>query len=171
MIQLPWLQLTGAIAGGIVGGFSGFVANNIRERQLRRWMQRNVASALVGEIEAISNHIENFYLALIRGDADAEVAGSAIARHRFRAERDYMPVFRSIGANIGYLPAPLPRELVSWYTGFGVGLERAHALYELAVQGNPDLTSTVNELAQVQQAAFIELVARAKPLVERLTRL
>jgi hypothetical protein len=37
MIDLPWTQLSGAVAGGLVGRFSGFVANSFQERgQFRR---------------------------------------------------------------------------------------------------------------------------------------
>lgn len=32
MIDLPCTQLSGAVAGGLVGGFSGFVANSFQER-------------------------------------------------------------------------------------------------------------------------------------------
>ncbi len=33
MIDPPWTQLSGAVAGRLVGGFSGFFANSFQERQ------------------------------------------------------------------------------------------------------------------------------------------
>ena len=63
MIDPPWTQLSGAVAGRLVGGFSGFFANSFQERQQFRRTRRNVACALVGEIDALRQHIENNYLA------------------------------------------------------------------------------------------------------------
>jgi hypothetical protein len=45
--------------------------------------------------------------------------------HGFRGEREYMPVFRALGQNLGVLPRPLPRVLVFWYTTLTICLERA----------------------------------------------
>ena len=44
----------GAIAGGLVGGFSGFVTNSFHEGHQFRRARQNVACALVGEIDALS---------------------------------------------------------------------------------------------------------------------
>ena len=45
-----------------------------------------------------------------------------------------MPVYRAIGATVGFLPTPLPRDLISWYTGLTAALERAHALHDLSAR-------------------------------------
>jgi len=170
MIDIPWLQLSGAIAGGVVGGFSGWVANSFQERQVRRRMKRNIACALIGEISALSEHIEANYLAML-ADLQTRVERQMTPYHHFRGDRDYMAVFRTLGSNVGYLPTPLPREVVSWYTSLAAGLERAHALHDLAAQGKPELMAYAIQLAQIQQAAFTDLVANAKPLLGRLDRL
>jgi hypothetical protein len=113
MIDLPWTQICGAIAGGRVGGFSRFVANNFQERQQSRRARRNVACALVGEIDALRQHIEENYLAKLRAKLESVAPNNRpYPYHVFRGERDYMPVFRSLGSNIGVLPSPLPRDLV-----------------------------------------------------------
>jgi hypothetical protein len=90
MIDLPWTQLSGAI----VGGFSGFVANNFQERQHPRRARRNTACALVGEIDALQQHIEENYLAKLRADLPSVVPNKQSMYHASRGERDYMPVFR-----------------------------------------------------------------------------
>jgi hypothetical protein len=36
LTNLPWLQMSGAIAGGLVGSFSGFIANSFHEHRVRR---------------------------------------------------------------------------------------------------------------------------------------
>lgn len=82
-----------------------------------------------------------------------------------------MPVFRSIGATVGYLPTPLPRDVVTWYTALAAALERARALHEFAMQGRPEHDQYVIELARVQQAALTDLVAASKPLLARLAKL
>ncbi len=53
MINIPWTQIAGAVAGGLVGGFSGFIASTVQQRQVLRRARRNVASALSGELEAL----------------------------------------------------------------------------------------------------------------------
>jgi hypothetical protein len=126
MMDLPWTQISGAIAGGLVGGFSGFIANNIQERQQFWRTRRNVACALLGEIEGLGAHIEEHYLAKLRADLQHLAPNNrTFPYHAFRGERDYMPVFRALGSNIGLLPSPLPRDLVRWYTRLAVCLERA----------------------------------------------
>jgi len=171
MFDLPWLQLSGAIAGGIVGGFAGFVANNLQDLQVRRRMKRNIACALIGEIGALAQHIEDNYLTMLRSDLQPRTDRRNSPYRQFRGDRDYMPIFRSLGSNVGYLPTPLPRDLVFWYTSLATGLERAHELYELAMQKSPEQMGYAIELAQIQHAAFTELVTASKPLLERLGRL
>ena len=167
MIEIPWMQMSGAIAGGVVGSFSGFVANGFHEFRERRRTRRNLASALIGEIGALAYYGEGYLVILrehMRG-ADDQLY------HHFRGERDYMPVYRSIGSNIGLLPTPLPRDLVGWYTGLATGLERAYALHELTVRGNPAWADHIRRLREEQETAFVELLAAAPHLLERLSRL
>ncbi len=172
MIDLPWTQISGAIAGGLVGGFSGFIANNIQERQQFRRTRRNVACALLGEIDALRTHIDENYLAKLRADLQSVAPNNrTYPYYAFRGERDYMPVFRSLGSNIGVLPSPLPRDLVRWYTRLAVCLERAHVLHELALRPNPELMTYAVEVAELHHAAFAELVELAKPLLGQLSKL
>ena len=168
MNDIPWLQISGAIAGGAVGGFCGFVANIFQERRVRRRSRRNIACALIGELSALSEHIEANYLTMLRSDLELKSDQRMFPYHQFRGERDYMPIFRSLGSNVGYLPTPLPRDLVSWYTSLAAGLERAHALHELAMRGGQEALVYAIDLAKLQQAAFTELVATAKSLLARL---
>ena len=154
---IPWPQIFGAVAGGLVGGFSGFVANNVHARSETRRARRNVASALVGEISALCHQIKTLFPTvpdLSNGEADP----SAIRRRHFRGERDYMPIFRALGSHVGVLPAPLPRDLVAWYTGLAICLERAHELHELALQRDPDSFNYAMELARLEEASLAELV-------------
>jgi hypothetical protein len=171
MIEIPWLQLSGAITGGLVGSFSGFVANSFQERRLRVRVRRNIACALVGEIGALSDYIENNYLALLRASVETVGDQPEHPAHFFRGDRDYMPVFRSIGATVGYLPTPLPRDVVTWYTSLATTLERAHALHDMAIQRDPRLIGHAHHVARMQQQALIDLIGDAKPLLERLDAL
>jgi hypothetical protein len=172
VIDLPWTQISGAVAGGLVGGFAGFVANIFQERHQFHRTRKNVACALLGEIDALRLHIEENYLAKLRADLRAVTPNNrSYPYHAFRGERDYMPVFRSLGSNIGVLASPLPRDLVRWYTRLAVCLERAHVLHELTVQPNPEHMSYAAEVAELQHAAFSELVELASPLVDRLSTL
>jgi hypothetical protein len=82
-----------------------------------------------------------------------------------------MPVFRSLGSNVGVLPSPLPRDLVRWYTRLAVCLERAHVLHELSLEPNPERMTYAAEVAELQHAAFTELVDLAGPLVNLLCKL
>jgi hypothetical protein len=169
-MDLPWPQISGAIAGGLFGGFSGFVASSLQERAERGRRQRNVACALIGEIEGLCRHIDN-RLGTLRGDLQAMEAQRDYTYHHFRGERDYMLVYRSLGKNVGLLPNPLPRDLVSWYIGLAVCLERENELHQLALQRNPEWLDYALEVAVLQSAAFTELLKHAAPLVDRLSRL
>jgi hypothetical protein len=168
MIDLPWPQISGAVAGGVVGGFSGFVANYLQQRQALYLTKRNVACALIGEVGALAQLIETEYLSKMLEAAQALTEKRTFPYYHFRGERDYMPVFRGLGVNIGVLPTPLPRDLVSWYTHLAVCLERARELHELALGRNPDHVGYMAEIAERQHAQFAELVSRAVPLLERL---
>ena len=170
---LPWPQISGAIAGGVVGGFSGFIANSVQRRYDARNQKRNVACALSAEIGALCQHIEGSYLAMldVRLAALSTQLPSRGRYYDFRGERDYMPVFHSLGATIGFLPRPLPHDLVSWYTGLAVCLERARELHELGLCGEPEWLERSLDVATLQRAEFSALLGRASTLVERLGKL
>jgi hypothetical protein len=161
-----WLQMSGAIAGGLVGSCAGFLANIIRARLEYRRHRHSVASALVGELQALREHVSVHYL--VRLDNIGTTNAQLFPYHLFRAERDYMPIFRSLGQSIGYLPSPLPRDLAFWYTGFTVCLERAHELNDLAQQNEPECLEAALELAAVQRSQLIELMDTGDDLLRRL---
>jgi hypothetical protein len=80
-----------------------------------------------------------------------------------------MPVFRGLGGNVGVLPSPLPRGLVTWYTRLAVSLERTRELHELALNRHPELSAYAAEIVELQEAELTELVRSAKPLLDRLS--
>ena len=164
--SVPWAQISGAVAGGLVGGFSGFVANNVHARRETRRARRNVASALTGEIGAIAHLIKTYFAAPHPDGAGADEA--ELRRRHFRGERDYMPIFRALGSHVGVLPTPLPRDLVAWYTELAMCLERARELHDLRVQRDPESFGYAMELVRVHEAGLAQLIELAPPLIERL---
>ena len=62
----------------------------------------------------------------------------------------FLVVFLFLGSEIGHLPAPLPHDLVMWYTALTVGLERAHALHDLTSRNNESDVAYIAKLAQDQ---------------------
>jgi hypothetical protein len=169
-MDLPWPQISGAIAGGLFGGFSGFIASSLQEQAERRRRRKNVACALMGEIEGLCRHIDN-RLGTLRSDLQAMEAQRDYIYHHFRGERDYMLVYRSLGQNVGLLPNPLPRDLVSWYIGLAVCLEREHELHQLALQRNPEWLDYAVDVAVLQNHGFADLLKLATPLLHDLSRL
>lgn len=165
---VPWPQISGAIAGGLVGGFSGFVANNVHSRRETRRVRRNVACALIGEISALSHYIRSLFLTVASLDEGGGDDPAEMRRRHFRGERDYMPIFRALGSHVGVLPTPLPRDLVAWYTGLAMCLERARELHELRLLRDHDSFGYALELARLQEASLAELVELAPPLLEKL---
>ncbi|MFL6602901.1 MAG: hypothetical protein ACJ8R9_16440 [Steroidobacteraceae bacterium] len=161
-----WLQMSGAIAGGLVGSCAGFLANIIRARLEFRRHRHSVASALVGELQALREHVSAHYL--VRLDNVGTTSVQPFPYHWFRGERDYMPIFRSLGQSIGYLPSPLPRDLAFWYAGFTVCLERAHELSELARRDEPGCLEAALELAAIQRSELVELMDTGDDLLCRL---
>lgn len=169
-MEIPWPQLAGAIAGGMVGGFAGFVTNNIQQRLHARLTRSNVASALCGEIVALSNRIESEYLTVLQAELTMLTDEHRYPNHRFSGQRDYAHVYRSLGQQIGYLPNELVRELVAWYISLTVFQERARELHELALRKDPELLGYAIEVALRQHADFSELVRLASPLVAALSK-
>ena len=171
ILDLPWLQMSGAIAGGLVGSFTGFIANSFHEHRVRRRIRRNVACALIGELQTLTRYIEDNYLVLLRRSIEAASDSQMASHHYFRGDRDYMPVYRAIGATVGFLPTPLPRDLISWYTGLTTALERAHALHDLSSRTDAQSVAYLLDLTRVQEAALADLISDSKPLIARLEML
>ena len=136
MINEISLQILGSISGGVVGGFSGFIAGSFNERRARQERLKNIASALIGEIGVLSRRFEKNYLEILEIDFQSGDVQVLYPFHYMRGEQDFMPIFHSLGGDIGCLPAPLPHDLVSWYTSLAIGQERARALHDLAVRGD-----------------------------------
>jgi hypothetical protein len=40
MFEIPWIQMSGAVAGGLVGSFTGFLSNIVHDRRVRRGVRR-----------------------------------------------------------------------------------------------------------------------------------
>jgi hypothetical protein len=172
LTSYPWWQLSGAVLGSMVGGFSGFLASSLHSRAQARCARGSVASALSGEIDALCEQVQQHYLARLQLESESEGYGKGrYPYHGFRAERDYMPIFRSLGQGIGSLPSPLPRDLTAWYTGFSACLERAHELHDLTRRNEPEWFSYANGLAAEQREAFSDLLKAAPDLLRRLTSL
>lgn len=163
-------QVSGAIAGGLIGGFAGFISTNLHRWLQTRQMRQNVACALIGEIGALQQRIARDYLPILRDAIEILGGPDRFPEHQFRAEREYAPIFRSMGHQIGLLPTPLPRELVSWYTSLALYLERAHELHELVQARNPQYRAYALTVAEYQFRGFSELVESSTPLIDQLSR-
>jgi len=170
MIDIVWSQLSGALAGGLVGGFSGFVANNLQRYLQTQRLRRNVAWALSGEIDAICRRIRDDYLGKLEHQLKIMKVERCLPRIRFHGERDYSSIFHSMGPNIGLLSNELPRDLVSWYIGLGVCQERAQELHELTRLEKNELLGYTIELVDLQLVGFKELLSLAQPLIDRLSK-
>jgi hypothetical protein len=174
MMRIPWPQIYGAMAGGVVGGFSGFVANSIHRSVVERHQLKSIGCALMGEIGALCQHIESSHelrTVVRRDDPNDSAQTDTLSYYSFRGERDYMPIFRSLGAMIGQLPSPLPRDLVYWYTGLTVCLERARELHDLALSHDGDWPVRAIHVTRLQREGFNELLKNAAILIEELDRL
>lgn len=164
-------QLMAAAAGGVLGGFSGFVANSWHRRQESLRLRKNVACALVGEISALTLQIRERYSLSPEGDEGSPASDGLRPNHRIRAGHVYMPVFYGLGGNIGILPAPYPRDLVLWYSTLGLCLEGEQHLRELSTNQNPSSAETMAVLTEAQRLDFRKLVESAAPLLEGLAKL
>jgi len=164
-------QLMAAAAGGVLGGFSGFVANSWHRRQESLRLRKNVACALVGEISALTSQICERYSLSPEPEESLPTLSGLRPHHRIRAGHVYMPVFHGLGGNIGILPAPFPRDLVLWYSTLGLCLEGEQNLRELSTNQNANLSETLAVLTETQRLDFRKLVESAEPLLEGLSRL
>jgi hypothetical protein len=169
-LQSMW-QLSGAIAGGLAGGLAGFVAYLIRLRMERHSQRRNVSAALAAEIEALCDHVEQHYVKRLEFMLSQDLRPEPYPYHGFRGEREYMPVFRVLGQNLGVLPRPLPRELIFWYTTLTICLERGRDLYEIAKSQSPESSEYAVAMAQVQREEIGQLLASSRGLIETLEEL
>jgi hypothetical protein len=168
--SINW-QASGAVIGGLVGGFSAFLANHLHRHHDLSRARRNVASALMGEIEVLVLGVQSIYMVNADAHVHALSEEKSYPNFHFRAERDYTPVFKGVAGNLGVLPNPLPRDLVSWYARLAICLEWARELHELARNRDPDFIDRTTEIAKLQHAEFTELLRSAEPLVDSLSRI
>lgn len=167
-------QLAMSVLGGLIGGFSGFVANMLQANRNGRDNSRKVALAISGEIEALAQSISsNRYFREI-GSACQACDGRAeqfaeFQYHLIRGEQDYTPVFRSLGVNIGALPAPLPRDIVTWYTKLSIGIERTRVLGDLCRDGSDGANLRMIEILRAEHAELTSLIETAQDLKRRLS--
>jgi hypothetical protein len=164
-------QLSGAVVGGLVGGLAGFAANLLRLRVERGLQRRNVAAALAAEISALCDHVTEQYVKRLQITGDSSQHAELYPYHGFRGERDYTPVFRVLGQNLGVLPQPLPRELIFWYMTLTICLERARDLYELAKSPSSQSLQYGSAMALEQREEIQQLLHDAPVLRQKLERL
>jgi hypothetical protein len=157
-----------AAVGGLVGGLAGFTANLLRLRIERSIARRNVAAALAAELEALCDHLTEEYYQQLKIIGHTEAGQQAYPYHGFRGEREYTPVFRVLGQNLGVLPRPLPRELIFWYTSLTICLERARDLYELAKSSADESKQAAVVMARLQYEEINRLLGAAPALITRL---
>jgi hypothetical protein len=167
----PIEQVSGAIAGGLIGSFCGFLSNNVHRWLQERRARRSIACALMGEISALQDRIGRSYLPMLQDGLAALRTREHVPTHHFRGERDYSPVFHSLGHQVGLLPKPLPRDLVAWYMSLAICLESVRELHALAVDDRPEAIEHALKIAEFQYSRFQELVAAAHPLIVRLSQL
>jgi hypothetical protein len=164
-------QLSAAVIGGLVGGLAAFVANLLRLRVERSIQRCNVAAALAAEMEALCDLVNKEYLKRLELMCDPNLHLELYPYHGFRGERDYMPVFRVLGQNLGVLRRPLPRELIFWYMTLTICLERARDLYELAKSQTSESAQYAILMAQEQRVEIERLLKAAPVLMQKLERL
>jgi hypothetical protein len=164
------IQISGSVAGGAVGGFAGFIASLVQSRSVRREKRCNIASALIGEIGALTQLYRDQYVPHLT-DLSNTLDATTSNAHPVRGEQEYMPIFRSLGSEIGHFPAPLPHDLVMWYTALTVALERAHALHDLTLQNHENGTAYIAKLAQDQIDHLPSLCRQSQDLIARLAAL
>ena len=167
-MEFQWAQVSGALAGGIVGGFAGFVSNMIMLRFQSTQIRRSVARALSGEIGAISKRIELEYLKKLSIELNIMKTEQRYTSHHFRGQKDLTKVFCSLGGHIGFLPSELVSELVSWYISLTIYQERESEFHELTTNKGLEVMEYAIELLELQHAGYADLVQKARPLLAQL---
>ncbi len=162
-------QISGALAGGIVGGFAGFVSNSIQQRLQSIQARRSVARALLGEMGAISKRIELEYLKKLSLELSIMKSEGRYPSHRFRGQKDLGRIFCSLGEHLGSLPSELVSELVSWYLSLAIYQERESELHELSSHRSAEFMEYAIELVELQHAGYSGLVQIARPLMTQLS--
>ena len=169
-MDFPFAQISGALAGGLVGGFAGFVSNSIQQRRQSICTRRSVARAVMGEVGAISKRIELEYLNKLNMELAVLKTGRYPA-HFFRGQRDLARVFCSLGAQLGCLPSELARDLVSWYINLAIYQDRESEVNALTSRRSPEVLDHAVELVELQYAGYADLVESARPILEQLASL
>ena len=167
-MEFQWAQVSGALTGGIIGGFAGFVSNIIQQRLQAVQTRRSVAQALLGEISAISKRIEFEYLEKLSLELTIMKTEGRYPIHHLRGQKNLATVFGSLGASIGCLPSDLVSELVSWHISMAIYQERESELHELTSSRSAELMEYAVELAELQHAGYAGLVQSARPLTMQL---
>jgi len=169
-MEIPWPQISGALAGGLVGGFAGFASNSIQQRLQSISTRRSVARVLMGEVGVISRRIELVYLGKLNQELEVLRTGK-YPTHFFRGRRDIARVFCSMGGELGCLPSDLVGDLVSWYISLAVYMDRESEVHEMASRRSTEVLAHAIELVELQIAGYSELAEMARPLLERLAAL
>lgn len=169
-MEFQWAQVSGALAGGIIGGFAGFISNIIQQRLQAAQTRRSVAQALLGEIGAISKRVELEYLDKLCLEVTIMKNEGRYAGHHFRGQKDLSVVFSSLGAHIGCLPSELVSELVSWYISLAIFQEREAELHDVTSRRSAESLDYAIELAEFQHAGYSRLVQMARPLIIQLAK-
>jgi hypothetical protein len=141
-----------AIAGGCVA-ILGSVATPIFLERSRRFAEReSLTGAIVGEVQAlieISKHrkyIEGVRQELTKGQTDPAKCGT----FGFSVRRNPMRVYESNLTRIGILPAPLSKQVVSFYAGISSILEDMEDMSEGKIKRTPqDRIRVLTEVLQL----------------------
>jgi hypothetical protein len=166
-MDFPWSQISGALAGGLVGGFAGFVSNSIQQHRQSVCSRRSVARALMGEVGAITKRIELEYLNKLSLELAALKSGR-YPGHFFRGSRDLARVFCSMGEQLGCLPSELVSELVAWYINLAIYQDREFEVHEMTSRRSPEFMDYAIELVELQYTGYSDLVQLARPILTQL---
>jgi hypothetical protein len=127
------------------------------ERSKRNAERKSLTAAIVAEVHAlieISKHrkyIEGVRLELSKGQTDPAKCGN----FGFSVRRNPMRVYESNLARIGILPAPLSRQVVSFYAGISSILEDMEDMSEGKIQRTPqDRMRVLTEVLQLMEATL-----------------
>ena len=113
-------------------------------------MRKNVSCALIGEIEALKQRLEEKCLSTLRVELQMLCEQWQYPIHHFRDEKDYVPVSVCLVTILASCVTLLPRDLVVWNIGPAICQEGANELHELAIGRNPDLLDYADEVTEKQ---------------------